>query len=530
LLLKSIPNIKTMKKRYHTTLRAALGTVMLTSLTIAASMAQTSSPDAQMNDANGTDPEMSGIQALAVHGDAVYAVFADVRDNESTDLFLAKSVDGGLTFGDNLTVFSDPDMLTWWPSMAVSDDGTIHVVWNAIVSDEERGERVDFRGGGEMGAFNIWYTRSTDGGETFSTPLPITDNDASVFASVATYGNHVHIIYIDALNFPCAAYKVVTSDNGGLDFGDAVQVNTGGCEGPFNFEGLVNMTVASDGTLHAVWVDGRRVDGNGDIFTARSTDNGQSFGANVMVNPLESEGVNAQQYYPSIAADGNGNVYVSYSDKRLGNDWEHNRAYIVVSNDGGDSFGDEGFLAGIGDDICKYHRIAATESGQLVAVVLSNAGMPNWGVYHMVSQDGGTTFSAPMNVSDEEDYGGSDLNIILTGDGVTHVVWADEREGEGMNNLYHSKSDFITNSNVLSHENGMSVYPNPTEGMVNIAFGGMLNAATITVTDLQGRRVMTGAVSNTDRFTTDLQLPSGLYTISVVSAEGIMTTKLLIAK
>lgn len=508
--------------------RIALAAVLLLIPFIKVS-AQTSSPDAQMNEVSNLDPQMDGNQAVAVSGTNVYAVFSDTVFGGAPDVFLARSVDGGMTFEENVTIFSDPEINNLWASVAVGADGTVHLAWTAITPFPEV-QGSEQRGGGLDGDFNIWYSRSTDNGLTFSVPVALTANNGSIMPIIGIYENYVHVMYVLASNYPCADYFVITSDDGGDSFGVPVQLNDGGCLGTLAFEGLSNMTVASDGTVHAVWQDTRRAAGSGDIFTARSTDHGQSFGTNVMVNELTSLGVDAVQFYPSIAADDNDHVYVSFTDLRLGSDWEDHRVYLAVSVDGGDTFAEEVFLAGLENDLCKYHKIAVSETGELVAVLLSTAGMLEWGVYYLVSQDGGTSFTTPFNLSDVEGAAPNELSIFVTDNGTTHAVWADEREGQGISNLYHSKTDHVTSLTAKENSSEFTVFPNPTHGDVFVSFEKVQTVANITVADSQGRVVFRNSIKNFNRTFIDLDIPAGFYTLSVATLDDLYSTKLLIVQ
>lgn len=479
--------------------------------------AQTTSLDVQINDVSGLDAHMEGTQALAVIGTNVYAVFTDTVFGGASDVFLGRSVDGGMTFEDVVTIHTDPNVTDLWASVAVSADGTVHVVWTAITPLPEIGvTEGGLRGGGLQGNFNIWYARSSDNGLTFSAPVALTSNNGSIMPVLGVYGDYVHVMFVGASNYPCADYFMLTSTDGGDTFGVPVQVNDGGCLGTLTFEGLNSMTVAPDGTLHAVWQDARRAAGSGDIFTARSTDHGQSFSTNVMVNTLTSLGVDAVQFYPSIAADDNNHVFVSFTDLRLGSNWEDHRVYLAASSDGGDSFGEEDFLAGLENDLCKYHKLAVSQSGQLVAVLLSTAGMLEWGVYHLVSQDNGATFTTPLNLSDVGGAGPNELSIFLTDNGTTHAVWADEREGQGQPNLYHSKTDFVTSVSHHGSKGRLAVYPNPMSASesVTIEFGELVSKAEVTVFDVNGRALRKQSFANCQRCIMSLDLPVGIYTVS----------------
>ena len=98
------------------------------------------------------------------HQGAVYAVWGAL-----TPLRFARSLDQGATWqgaggsaaGSDLTVDS-----IYAPSLAIGDDGTIHITWHVQKSSE------------------ILYTRSTDGGETFSPVTAIVTSVHSLASSL----------------------------------------------------------------------------------------------------------------------------------------------------------------------------------------------------------------------------------------------------------------------------------------------------------------------------------------------------------
>jgi hypothetical protein len=94
----------------------------------------------------------SGAHSLAVHGRNIYAVWYDFR-NMNSDVFFAKSTDGGLTFGSNVQVNDDHgNSRQYKPTMGVDAAGNIYMIWR----DDRRGHA------------DIFFARSTDGGTTFS--------------------------------------------------------------------------------------------------------------------------------------------------------------------------------------------------------------------------------------------------------------------------------------------------------------------------------------------------------------------------
>lgn len=111
-----------------------------------------------------------GPSLAATPGGAVFVAWT-VGEDEGADIHLAKSTDGGASFGRAQRVartqtYSDA------PKVAVDGRGTVHLVHAESV-------------GGPFDRFNIRYTRSTDGGRTFepsreiASPMPAGFTSAS---------------------------------------------------------------------------------------------------------------------------------------------------------------------------------------------------------------------------------------------------------------------------------------------------------------------------------------------------------------
>ncbi len=71
------------------------------------------------------------------------------------------------------------------------------------------------------------------------------------------------------------------------------------------------------------------------------------------------------------------------------------------------------------------------------------------------------------------------------------------------------------------------MYPNPTSEVVNLQFDGQ-DARTITVTNLQGQKVMENIVSGNSNVVIDVEeIPTGVYLITVVGTNNTLTKKLI---
>lgn len=181
---------------------------------------------------------------------------------------------------------------------------------------------------GLAGAFPIVFSRSTDGGATFSEPKPVSTGGQT--GTVATQGSNIGVgsngtVYVSYRTFgtasdPTTQVQVVRSNNCGKSFSNPVTAATF-VPMPRQADGLAFRTpteswIAVDDTNpQVVYVAFMALAGtplNADIFVARSTDGGLSWGSQVKVN---DDTTSKHQFWPAIAVS-NGDLHVAWFDFR----------------------------------------------------------------------------------------------------------------------------------------------------------------------------------------------------------------------
>lgn len=77
----------------------------------------------------------------------------------------------------------------------------------------------------------------------------------------------------------------------------------------------------------------------------------------------------------------------------------------------------------------------------------------------------------------------------------------------------------VTNVGIFENEllKNMSVFPNPTNGKFTIQLGDLLNAVTISITDLTGKRIVTNTYYNAQNLNLELDAPAGVYLVIIES-------------
>src|SRR5437660_3281293 len=165
-----------------------------------------------------------------------------------------------------------------YPQVAVDSQGSINIVW----LDQSPGYNA------------VFFSRSTDGGATFSTPQNLSNSPAgSSSAQIAVdSGGNINVLWVD--NAP-SNYQIFFSRSidGGATFSTPKNISNDprGADTPY-------MTVDSGDNINVAWVV--RVFPS-IIFFSRSSDGGATFSTPVALSTYPS-------YGPQVAVDSAGNI------------------------------------------------------------------------------------------------------------------------------------------------------------------------------------------------------------------------------
>ena len=240
------------------------------------------------------------------------------------DIFFSVSTDNGLTWSDpqalntNATSDSGEDRN---PQLATNGSGTWIVVWQS--SDSL---------GGTIGTdTDILFSRSTDNGQTWSDPSPVTTAASSDSVSderpkIATDGSGRWVVVwrsyemVNAFEF-VDSIQAARSINNGASWGAPVALSNNGITDTASDE---NPDVTADGAGNwvVVWESSNDLGGtvgtDRDIFFSRSTNNAQTWSPPSVLN--SNAGSDAgNDVTPSVLADGAGHwmAVADVSDDRF---------------------------------------------------------------------------------------------------------------------------------------------------------------------------------------------------------------------
>jgi hypothetical protein len=357
----------------------------------------------------------------------VYVAWVDcLTDQDCTtanpDIYFAKSTDNGQHFSARVLVSDDgPGAFANAPKMATDRDGNIYLVWHdnraATVGDD---------------SWDVYMAKSTDGGASFSASVIVDEHVANAYQYepdlAVTPGGTIYVSWEryfydgNAMQWDADVY-VAKSTDGGASFGTNVKVSD-----QVNYQYKSAIGVGPSGNVYVVWTDFRS-DGSGDVYFARSTDGGVTFSANMPVNTYTA----AAQVYPELAIDGNETVYVVWLDARRYVE-SANDIYMARSVNLGLSF-DPGFRVSDADlpsdSVANYLYPVITAAGDgQVGAAWYDMRTGDTDTYLTRSYDAGLTVMRSWRVNDLTANSQSVPDIFMTANHDVYCVYRDHSSGD----------------------------------------------------------------------------------------------------
>lgn len=348
-------------------------------------------PDQRLTfDDSSSVTSYSNARCIAASCDTLHIVWHDLR-NGNSEIYYKRSIDRGTTWGIDTRLTNDNGK-SYYPSIAVLGPN-VHVVW----MDERDANR------------EIYYKRSTDGGDSWEGDVRLTNNFAnSYFPSIAVSGSDVHVVWHDERDSITGELYYKHSTDNGVTWSSDLRLTS-----QPEYSGMASIAVLAQ-YLHIVWYDRR--DNNYEIYYKRSTDNGASWEQDVRLTNNSF-----LQSHPSIVLSGS-NVHVVWVDWREAGTF-YPEIYYKRSTDGGITWGTDARLTNNPlDSDCP--SVAA--SGSNIHVVWQDwRSLSDYEMYYKQSTDAGTTWSNDFRLTNNA--ADSRFASIAIADSSVHVIWSDVR-------------------------------------------------------------------------------------------------------
>ena len=232
-------------------------------------------------------------QEIAVFGDNVYVVWLDQDEADNTNILLKASFDGGTTFGRTVHISSNANQETF-PKIAAYED-SVYIAWNMA------GDNVD-----ERDNEGLFFVRSLDGGNTFDNIIKLNHENDFGELQVAAFDETVYVVSGGIHSVDVNGVFFTKSIDGGRSFSEPVTIDENA-----TFVNPLNVEVGAYDEQFSYVAAQVTVLGNEEILLLEMTGNDSTRVINLSNNPKISE-------CPSIAMAGD-NIYVVWEDMTPGN-------------------------------------------------------------------------------------------------------------------------------------------------------------------------------------------------------------------
>jgi hypothetical protein len=234
-------------------------------------------------------------QEIAVYGDNVYVVWLDQGQGQgaNTNILLRVSSDGGATFGRTVNISSNANQETF-PKVAAYE-GSIYIAWNMLP------ENPDLDNSG------LFFVRSSDAGNTFDNVIKLNRENAFGELQIAAFNDTIYVVSGGLHTLDVNDIFFTKSVDGGRSFSESVTID----ENNALFANPLNVEVSAYNDQFSYIATQASISGNEEILLLEMTGDNSAPVTNLSNNPKISE-------CPSIAMAGD-NIYVVWEDMTPGN-------------------------------------------------------------------------------------------------------------------------------------------------------------------------------------------------------------------
>ena len=329
-------------------------------------------------------------------------VMAEQHQEKMTTMTTQHNLENPSSTPDKSINLSNNIGFSSWPSVFSNGNNTIYVGW-----EDNR-----------TGNYELLFTKSTDGGTTFSDPINLSSNNGTSEDGTITELNGT--VYVGLSDNSTGNYEILLakSADGGTTFTDPINLSNN------TVESADPVIKSSKDNLYVVWSE---VD---DIFFTRSKD-GVKFD-----KPINLSNTNGTSFTPRLAVSGNNNLSVVWEDQTPG----YSDVFFSKSTDNGATFSDPINISNSTYD--SYSQDIGTQiNGDLYAAW--NEILPDFSdIFFAKSTDGGVTFDKPINLSNSNGSTSYDPTIAVSEDNdLLYIGWS------GVDNTNITTTSLLNNSN-----------------------------------------------------------------------------------
>lgn len=300
--------------------------------------------------------------------------------------------DGVTRLREAINVSRTPTIFSWLPRMVLTPGtpGSVYILWQEIV----------FSGGSHGG--EIFFARSRDGGRSFDAPLNLSNSEPGDGKGRLTRRYWDNGSLDIAMGPRGTLYAAWTEYDGALWFSRSTNAGESFTE-PLRVAGedttqparAPSLAADADDTVYLAWTVGENP--RADIHVARSNDGGRSFGA-----PRIVSATGGHSDAPKIAVDGNRMVHLVHAESPEG---PFNRYHVryTRSDDGGNTFDEPRDITGSYRQRYEsnaFPALAVDGAGTLFVLweLYSDRKARSRGLGLTLSTDAGETFAPPSRV------------------------------------------------------------------------------------------------------------------------------------
>ena len=473
------------------------------------------SPVVRIDDDPDDHPQI-GLTIKVDKNGILYIVFSDYRYHfPYGDISFSSYTNGGDNWSENVKITDSCFHHARFCNMDIDTSGNIYVVWYE-----------------EVGTYELLFTKSEDGGESWLMPNVRVNDDAAYYPEAPKIAvgedGTIYVAWIDERegNFHFKPYFTKSTDGGETWLQPNIRVDD-----PPTYCSDLDIAVDRDGVIYVAWVDW-----GSDLRCSRSIDGGFSWSQSVRVN---NDDINVVGGNSLLAGEG-GSVYLTWYGRHR--DWA---IWFAKSDDYGETWIPPVMVNS--DTTCEYDwpSLAMDETGRLHIVyrVAPDQGQPFHNLYYTFSTNDGLSWAESVPVMDSgPHYQAWFPKIVAKGNNV-FIAWDGKIYEEARySDIWFSRGEII--EGIEEDEEPLTsqilVFPNPFSSKVRFRYiSKECGSIYLRIYDLQGRLVReihkgentgTHLIEWDGRNQSGIDLPTGLYFYSLYVDEEKLKGKLIILR